>query len=182
MDFAREAHAEGGGIELAPGTSDLAAIVTATVAQLRPFTEPRSSGFAVNFPSDVPFGITLGGQEAERLIWRLLATLAGAASPGEMLELRGQRLGNTIRLAMQLPASLAAMDNDQLLHATAGAAPRALSAGMFGTGFSLRLASAEARAAGGKLQHVGKELQLDLPGLTAAEPGHSEDRGKRSAI
>ena len=53
---------------------------------------------------------------------------------------------------------------------------------MFGTGFSLRLAAAEALAAGGSLKHMGKALQLRLPGLTEALPGHSEGGGKRSAI
>lgn len=180
-ELERLARLESGGIELVAGTCDLGAVVAATVEQLKPFTEPRSGGFDLKFTSDMPLAVTLGGEETERLLWRLLATLAGAASPGELLELSGKRLGDAVRLTMQLPASLAALDSGQLMHATAGAAPRALSAGMFGTGFSLRLASAEAHAAGGQLQHVGKELQLGLPGLTAAEPGHSEERVKGSA-
>ena len=179
-ELERLARLEDGNTALPPGSCDLAVIAVATVAQLQPFTEPRSSGFSAIFPNDAPLAIALGQADAERLIWRLLATLAGAASPGEVLQLRGQLLSATIRLTMHLPASLAAMDSGQLLHATAGTAPRALMAGMFGTGFSLRLAAAEARAAGGKLQHVGKELQLSLPGLTEVQSGHSHEDVKRS--
>ena len=148
------------------------------MAQLCPFTEPRSSGFSLSIAGDGPLNAALAQADAERLIWRLLATLAGAASPGELLLLRGERLGGTARLTLQLPASLAALNSDQLMQATASGAPRAVMAGMFGTGFSLRLAAAEAQAAGGTLEQLGKALQLTLPGLTAAMPGHSEAEGK----
>ena len=181
-ELERLARLEGGGIELAQDSCDLAAVTEATVAQLRPFTDPRRSGFSVSFANDEPLQTALGQADAERLIWRLLATLAGAASPGEMLTLRGQLEGGKVQLTLQLPATLAAMDNRQLMQAVPSAAPQVLMAGMFGTGFSLRLASAEAQAAGGKLQHVGKELQLSLPGLTAAEAGHSGEAGNGSVI
>ena len=39
----------------------------------------------------------------------------------------------------------------------------ALSAGIFGAGFSLRLARAEARVAGGDLTRIGDRLVLSLP-------------------
>ena len=45
-----------------------------------------------------------------------------------------------------------------------------LSSGIFGAGFSLRLARAETRAAGGELAREGDALVLSLPLLTAAEP------------
>jgi two-component system, OmpR family, sensor kinase len=180
-ELERLARLEGGGVELPQGSCDLAAITAATVAQLQPFTEPRSSGFSIDMPDNAPLAVALGQDDTERLIWRLLATLAGAASPGEVLQLHGQQRRDTVELSMRLPAGLAAMDNNQLLHATAGAAPRAVMAGMFGTGFSLRLASAEAQAAGGNLQHLGNRLLLSLPGLTAALSGNSHEDGKRSA-
>ena len=179
-ELERLARLEGGRSELTQDGCDLAAVAAATVAQLRPFTDPRSGGFAVDFASQMPLAVALGQADAERLIWRLLATLAGAASPGEVIALGGLSLGSMVKLNLQLPAALAALEHGQLMVATASAAPRALMAGMFGTGFSLRLAAAEANAAGGKLQHVGKALQLSLPGLTAAEPDHSKEGGKRS--
>jgi hypothetical protein len=44
---------------------------------------------------------------------------------------------------------------------------------MFGTGFALRLAAAEARAAGGSLERKGDKLRLLLPGLTEPAMSHS---------
>jgi hypothetical protein len=43
-----------------------------------------------------------------------------------------------------------------------------VSAGVFGAGFALRLARAEARAAGGDLLREGDALVLTLPRLTDA--------------
>ena len=54
---------------------------------------------------------------------------------------------------------------------------QALSAGMFGTGFALRLAAAEAQAAGGSLERRGDKLRLSLPGLTRPGAGHSQAGG-----
>jgi hypothetical protein len=106
--------------------------------------------------------------ETERLAWRLLATLAGAAGPGEAirLKLRAPRDG-VVRLTLHLPTALAARDDDALFHATAATAPQALSAGMFGTGFALRLAAAEAHAVGGLLERKEGKLRLSLPQATA---------------
>jgi two-component system OmpR family sensor kinase len=48
---------------------------------------------------------------------------------------------------------------------------------VFGVGFALRLARAEARAGGGELLRKGDRLRLTLPGLTGASPGHTESAG-----
>ena len=53
---------------------------------------------------------------------------------------------------------------------------------MFGTGFTLRLARAEAEAAGGSLALRGETLVLRLPGLTGVAPDHSQgENGGASA-
>ena len=172
-ELERLARLEGGRFELEPGDCDLAAVVQATVAQLQPFTTPRESGFALRSEPDAPLPVAIGQAEAERLVWRLLAAVAGAANPGEQLKLRLRAIDGAARLTLQLPASLAALDDAALLQATA-AAPPAVTAGMFGTGFTLRLAAAEAAAAGGELRRRDKRLQLRLPGLTGASEGHSD--------
>ena len=77
------------------------------------------------------------------------------------------------RLELALPASLAAMTDDTLFEAGVGAVPQVISAGVFGAGFALRLARAEARAAGGDLVRKGDKLRLTLPGLTLPLPGHT---------
>ena len=48
---------------------------------------------------------------------------------------------------------------------------------MFGTGFTLRLARAEAEAAGGSLVAGEETLALDLPALTATGAPHSQGAG-----
>ena len=84
--------------------------------------------------------------------------------------MRGIRCGSPAAL----PASLAA--HDDVFAADNRAAGGAVSAGMFGAGFALRLARAEARAAGGDLVRDGDALSLYLPSLTAAgaAPSHGE--------
>ena len=176
----RLARLDSGGIELGGDGCDLGAITVATVAQLQPFTGPRSSGFEIRQRHGAGIAVALGQADTERLIWRLLATLAAATAPGEILTINlAQRHGSAL-LELELPSTLAALEGTQLMHATASAGPRNVSAGMFGTGFTLRLAAAEAKAAGGRLERHGNLLAISLPGLTAVGMGHSEGSGKRS--
>ena len=176
----RLARLDSGGIALGTDGCDLGAIAKATVAQLQAFTSPRSSGFAIETEGDTAIEAALGNADAERLVWRLLATLAASAAPGEILAVNLAQHDGMALMALELPAALAALEGSQLMQATAGAGPRNLSAGMFGTGFTLRLAAAEARAAGGKLERRGNLLEIALPDLTASHAGHSEGTGKRS--
>jgi two-component system, OmpR family, sensor kinase len=173
-ELERLARLETGRLAIATDGSDMIAVAAATVAQLRPFTEPRGSGFALRTGDETTIAVALADAELERLIWRVLAVLASAAAPGEVLKLRARSRGDTGRLTMQLPASLAALDDTALLQAQANAASgRTIGTGMFGAGFALRLAMAEARAAGGLLRRRDGNLQLRLPLLTAAGPDHS---------
>jgi len=176
----RLARLDSGGIALATDGCDLGAIAKATVAQLQAFTGPRSSGFAIETEGDATIEAALGNADAERLVWRLLATLAASSAPGEILAVNLAQHDGMALMALELPAALAALEGSQLMQATAGAGPRKLSAGMFGTGFTLRLAAAEAKAAGGNLERRGNLLEITLPDLTAAGAGHSEGTGKRS--
>ena len=176
----RLARLDSGGIELAADGCDLGAISAATVVQLQAFTGPRSSGFAIENKDEAAITAALGQADAERLIWRLLATLAAASAPGEILAVNLARQAGMALLTLELPAALAALDGPELMHATGGAGPRNLSAGMFGTGFTLRLAAAEAKAAGGKLERRSNLLEIALPGLTASDADHSEGTEKRS--
>ena len=172
-ELERLARLESGRQELESGECDFAEVLAATIDQLGHFTSARGSGFDLRIEAHGPLLVGLAIEEAHRLSWRLLATLAGAANPGEVLALRIHRRGAMAALSMQLPASLVAQDSDRLPPAVSGPSPHALSAGVFGSGFSLRLAAAEAAAAGGVLQRHGDTLELSLPDLTAAEAAHS---------
>ena len=162
-----------GALELDPGECDLARVIATTVGQLEAYTGPRNSGFELE-QSDEPLPVAMAEIEAERLLWRLLATLAGATVPGETLKLRSRLRGGSARVTVRLPSGLADLDDDALFRAVTQAKPKALSAGMFGIGFALRLAEAEADAAGGRLLRKGDKLRLELPGLTEAVRGHSQ--------
>jgi two-component system OmpR family sensor kinase len=116
--------------------------------------------------------VTLGSDDTAQLAWRLLATLAGAMAPGEVIELSLRDERTQVTLAIELPIALA--ETDDLFTAAAKSQAPAVTAGMFGSGFTLRLARAEADAAGGSLLVNGDALVLSLPALTGTAAGHSE--------
>ena len=178
-ELERLARLESGAMDLDPGETDLASLIAATVAQLGAHTTSRGSGFAVKLDDGVLL-IGLARLELERIVWRLLATLAGTSAPGEQLKLRLRAKDGLVRLDLALPATLAAKADAALFETGAGAVPQVIAAGVFGVGFALRLARAEARAAGGELLRKGDRLRLTLPGLTLAPPGHTESAGANS--
>ncbi|WP_140420545.1 sensor histidine kinase, partial [Novosphingobium sp. B 225] len=171
-ELERLAKLDSGALDPEPGETDLAALIAATVAQLAAHTRSRGSGFAAKIEEPV-LPVPLARIEVERLVWRLLATLAGTAAPGEELKLKLRSKDGAARLTVQLPAALARLDDKALFAAATGAVPQVIAAGVFGVGFALRLARAEARAAGGNLERRDDRLRLELPGLTAAPSDHS---------
>lgn len=172
-ELERLAKLDSGALDLEPGEADLAGVITATAGQLDAHTKARGSGFEIKLETQQA-ATTLAPLELERVIWRVLATLAGTSAPGEKLRLRLRCKGAMLRLDMTLPGSLARLDDKALFGAGPGAVPQVLAAGMFGAGFALRLARAEAQAAKGDLRRKGDRLRLTLPGLTKAGPGHTE--------
>ncbi len=159
----RLARLESGALEPEPGAHDLGEVARATVAQLQPVLGARMAGFALELP-ETQAQVPLSGPDAQALAWRLLATLAGATGGGEQLSLTLSIDGPEARLACELPATLAS--EQDVFAASSRPAGGALSAGAFGAGFSLRLARAEAGAAGGSLVREGDTLVLALPLLT----------------
>ncbi len=164
----RLARLETGATRIEPGEADLAALVRRTAAQLDPVLAPQGAGLALAFPDTATLLIGLDPEDAEALIWRLLASLGAACGAGERIAVQLDPLigagGAMARLVCALPARLAAEDN--LFAATTRSAESAINAGLFGTGFALRLARAEARAAGGAMRRDGATLILTLPLLT----------------
>jgi signal transduction histidine kinase len=157
---------DSGAMALDPGECDLLPLLRATLAQLDSFHKPRRS--AMPLECDAPaLPVLMARAEAERFVWRLLATLAGATGPGEVLRLRARQRDDGVRLSLRLPMSLALRDGDALFHTAPSAQPQALAAGMFGAGFALRLAAAEAKAAGGFLERRGDKLRIRLPSNAA---------------
>ena len=149
------------------GETDLAATVEQMAALLERPLAQRESGFVLELP-DGPMPVAVSRSDLERLVWRLLAALAGAAGPVERLSLAIHEQGTTTRLDLALPGSLRHLSDEELFAAQARERGPAVSAGMFGLGFTLRLAAAEARSAGGSLRREDERLVLELP--AASEP------------
>ncbi len=182
-ELERLARLDSGALELEPGEADLAGIVRRTAAHLDSHTAARGTQFACEIDSG-PLLVPLAAVEAERIVWRLLATVASAAGPGETLRLRLRRRRDHARLSLRLPASLAAKSDAELFRAGTGGPSSGLSAGSFGVGFALRLVAAEAKAAGGGLERRGDRLRLEIAGLTrpaAAHSGPAEAQGHDAA-
>ncbi|MBO6527075.1 histidine kinase dimerization/phospho-acceptor domain-containing protein [Erythrobacter sp.] len=173
----RLARLETGALDLEAGESDFANVVRAQLAQLQTVLGPRVARFDARL-TDRPAPLALAQNEAEMLGWRVLATLAGATGAGENLSLTLALDGEQVTLRAQLPTKLAGAEDVFSSDVRSGGST--LSSGIFGAGFSLRLARAEARAAGGELAREENELVLSLPLLTGAEtlpsPADAPDR------
>ncbi len=183
-ELERLARIDSGAMDMADGDSDLADSVCATLARLEHHAAAHGIGLELEGLTR-PLPLRLAAIETERLCWRLIATLVSACAPGESLRLHLARDRGAACLDVSLPATLAALlesdGGERLFHAAVRPAFDGPSAGMFGTGFALRLARAEARAAGGTLIVREGRLCLRLPGLTRADAGHSHElRGKFS--
>jgi hypothetical protein len=174
----RLARLEAGTFERKPGESDLRDIVARIQRRLESVLRQRSARIDLA-ASGSPFTVELAEPDALQLVWRLLATLAGSLAPGEIVELSLAGGGNAVVLDMDLPAAL--MGDEDPFASVAPQQPRAISAGMFGTGFALRLARAEAGAAGGTLERHEDRLRLTLPALTGAAAPHTVESGDSGA-
>ncbi|WP_370189006.1 sensor histidine kinase [Qipengyuania sp.] len=173
----RLARLETGALDLDPGESDFVAIVRGQIAQLQTVLGPRVARFEARI-ADRAAPLALARHEAEMLGWRILATLAGATGAGETVPLSLSLADEQVALRIDLPAQLAG--SEDIFASDIRSAGSTLSSGIFGAGFSLRLARAEARAAGGELAREDNVLVLSLPLLTGAEalpsPADAPDR------
>ena len=166
----RLARLESAALTLSSDGCNFRVVIETTLRRLEGVTRPRSAHLRL-LTSGEAFSVGLGQEDGALLAWRLLASLAGSLAAGEVVELE---------LETELPIALAGEEN--LFAAGARSEGAAVTAGMFGTGFTLRLARAEAEAAGGSLALRGESLVLSLPGLTGAAPDHSQgDNGGASA-
>ncbi len=163
----RLAKLEAGDLELAEGESDIAEMLIATADQLSGMLRPRMSEFALD-NVEVPCVVAMAKQEIDALVWRLMATLAGAVAAGEVIGVKLIRTDTSASIEIDLPARF--LSSESIFSTTMRDGNTALSAGMFGAGFALRLARAEAREAGGDLTASEELLRLTLPLAPYAQP------------
>lgn len=159
----RLARLEIGALAMEPGESDLAATIGQIERQLSPVLGARNAGFDIEPGAPDGFTVPLDTDEAERLVWRVMATLGGSCGANEKLGATLEIRGADAALVCDLPRQLAS--EEDIFAADAGPGDTAINAGVFGAGFALRLARAEARASGGDLTSDGARLTLRLPRL-----------------
>ena len=159
----RLAKLEGGVSEIETGATDIAAILRRQSEQLQTVLSPRVARLVADWA--LPHAVVgLAAQEAELLSWRVLATIASATGAGENIAIDLTAKEGAMRLRCVLPTTLAAAKD--IFSSDTRPVGGALSPGIFGAGFALRLARAEARAVGGDLIRAGDEIVLSLPILT----------------
>lgn len=178
VELERLARLEAGTQDFPEGSADFATVARRQVAQLQTVLSPRVSRLEASWKV-AEARVPLAPETAEMLAWRFLGTLAAATAAGERIAIELAAAGDTLRLTVALPAALAQIDD--VFAGDIRANVGALGTGLFGAGFALRLARAEARAAGGDLlrEEVGSMVLIlplgearvapdDTPDLTAA--------------
>ena len=153
----RLAKLESGALDMDLGNADHSAVIASVAERLGTILIPRNAGFEIDLADNI----------------RMLASLAASLAPGEKVDLTLVGDRQTSWLEITLPADLA--HNDDIFAGSTRKAQGAASAGAFGPALALRLARAEARAAGGELARVGTRLVLTLPRLTDGETEPSQD-------
>lgn len=157
----RLAKLETGAITMETGETNLVDLTERTIQQLSQVLAARMAGVVLADEPAGPVLVALDPDDAEGLIWRVLATLGGGCASGETLDLTITSENQMARLNCILPAQLIA--EEDVFSAEVKPVGSAVNAGLFGAGFALRLARAEARAAGGDLIVAEERLVLSLP-------------------
>ncbi|MEM1051845.1 MAG: histidine kinase dimerization/phospho-acceptor domain-containing protein [Pseudomonadota bacterium] len=157
----RLARLETGVIEIDEGRADIAALTKRFIHQLAQVLNTRMAGFDLAIEEETVFVAAIEEDSVESLLWRTLASVGGGCATGEMLQTRLELAGDLIRLTCDLPTQL--LGENDLFAADARPLSTAINPGLFGAGFALRLARAEARAAGGNLVRNKEAIVLTLP-------------------
>ncbi|MEM7779759.1 MAG: histidine kinase dimerization/phospho-acceptor domain-containing protein [Pseudomonadota bacterium] len=172
----RLARLETGGMAIARGAANFSGQVERTVNQLKQVLAPRMAGIVIESAPPEPLEVAMAPDEAETMLWRLLATLAGGCAAGEMLEAELTTQDDLAALTCEMPALL--LREADVFTAEARPIGTTINAGLFGAGFALRLVRAEARAVGGDLLRDGESLMLTVPQVLAlTEPADRQDGG-----
>jgi signal transduction histidine kinase len=176
-ELERLARLQSGVLTLAEGHASLNAIIARMIKQLQTVLAPRMAGFTLDDAAPSGIEIALGQDDAEAMIWRIMATLAGGCAAAEMLGVDMELDGESAQVTWDLPTQLLA--EEDIFAAEIKPVGGGLSAGLFGAGFSLRLARAEARTVGGNLVLADDRLCLTLPLLTgdSSHPSPEDETG-----
>ncbi|HXH17390.1 MAG TPA: HAMP domain-containing sensor histidine kinase [Sphingomonas sp.] len=171
-DLDTAARIEGHALDLRQTTVPVRPLLDRVTKDLAPLATLRGASLSVAMPAgDCEI---LGDDRAvERLVGRLLAALVSAGRKGEQLGIVVRPVADTVTIAFDRPAALAAHATDVLLSIDAeqegdDGAP------LLGTGFALRLAQNLAVELGGVLAIGVDRLTLQLPAAEAADRPDAE--------
>ncbi len=171
-EIERLAKLESRAMTLPEGSTDMREAVHTILQRLENVLRPRDARIAFE-ASGGPFVVGVEQTDIQQLVWRVLATLAGSMAPGETLALTMHGDGTDLAIAAEIPAAM--RETADLFDTSGQHRAGSISTGAFGTGFTLRLARAEAIATGGGLIRTGDQLILSLPVLTETRPDNSHD-------
>ena len=166
-ELERLAKLESGAISVSGGKTDLVELTQRMTDQLNQVLASRMAGIDLDLGTQRSAWVDIDYDESEALHWRILATLAGSVSAGEVLLAEIETDQDRARLWCHIPVQL--MAQDDIFAAETMPSASGLSAGLFGAGFSLRLARAEARGAGGDLTQDEERVCLSLPITAVAQ-------------
>jgi signal transduction histidine kinase len=166
-DLDLAARIDSAALALVPGRVALRPVLATIADDLAPLLELRGSVIAL----PVEDLIVTGDRRAiERLLARLMATLASASGPGERIGVNmALESDQKIAVAIDRPRALADYPGDSVL----GIDDEREDATLLGTGFALRLARNLARELGGSLVIEPSILTLRLPAAVNSQVGQA---------
>ncbi|TCD04985.1 sensor histidine kinase [Erythrobacteraceae bacterium CFH 75059] len=158
-DLERLARLEAGATERGGGEAMLDTIVQDTVRRLRPALQAQGSGIDLTLQAGA--AVAMPPDEAEMLVWRILSVATAALPPHTVVDVELRHAAGLLMLTCSLPEVLHRAPDPFDLAFQLDAAM--IDHGLFGAGFTLRLARLEARSVGGDLCRDGTVLTLTLP-------------------
>lgn len=167
----RLARLETGALAVTFGQADVVALTRRMAEQLSGVLESKGAALSLEDARTDILLVAIDEDEAEALLWRVLATLAGNCRPGERLAIRLTPVFDgpsaMVQVVCDLPARMREIDDP--FASDVRFSDRSISAGLFGSGFSLRLARAETVRSGGSMSSAQGQIVLRLPLITRLE-------------
>jgi signal transduction histidine kinase len=166
-DLDLAARIDSAALALSPGQVQLRPLLATIGEDLAPLLELRGSMIAL--PADDQI-ITGDRRAVERLLARLMATLASASGPGERIDVSiSLESDQRVAVLIDRPKALADYPGDSVL----GIDDEREDSTLLGTGFALRLARNLARELGGGLVIGPTALTLRLPAAVTSSVGQA---------
>jgi hypothetical protein len=167
-DLDLAARVEGDALDLRSGSILLAPLLGKLVAEVQPLAVQRGGSIALA-PMDASLAITGDDRATERLIHRLLATLASMLGTAEAIVVSASGGGDgRVTVGIGRPRLLVGMSGDHLLSLDAAGAAGQAGASLLGTGFALRLVRNLSAKLGSELVIGPDRFTITLPAAAAA--------------